>query len=198
MAVSDELHKAELRSSIRLARRQRLDPAADALGLVAAARAGGLIREGMVVATYIAAVGEPDTAALRDEFRAHGGGVLVPVVAAERVLGWSWDDGRHRMDDVLPVPRPVGEPTFWGAEGLISAAVDLILAPALAVDTEGGRLGQGGGFFDELLEDLPETIPVVAVVHDDEVLPSGAIPMQAHDHRVKAVLTPSRYLLLAI
>ena len=53
-----------------------------------------------------------------------------------------------------------------------------MLAPALAVDGAGRRLGQGGGSYDRALERAGA--PVVAVVFDDEVL-DGQIPVEAHD-----------------
>ena len=40
---------------------------------------------------------------------------------------------------------------------------DLLLIPLLAFDTQGFRLGWGGGFYDRTLADLRATAPVIAV-----------------------------------
>ncbi len=49
-----------------------------------------------------------------------------------------------------------------------------MLAPALAVDGEGRRLGQGGGSYDRAL--TRTRAPVLAVVFDDELL--GEVPAE--------------------
>ena len=43
------------------------------------------------------------------------------------------------------------------------------IAPALAVDTTGARLGQGGGWYDRALEHLRPGVPVVALVFPEEL-----------------------------
>lgn len=72
-----------------------------------------------------------------------------------------------------------------GLEAVRDAA--LVLAPALAVDAAGRRLGQGGGSYDRALERAGA--PVVAIVFDDEVL-DEEIPVESHDRPVAGVLTP--------
>jgi len=70
----------------------------------------------------------------------------------------------------------------------VLSGVDLVLAPALAVDRLGNRLGWGKGHYDRVLATV-EPEQVVAVVYDDEVL--DRVPVEEHDRRVGAVLTPS-------
>jgi len=154
-----------------------------------------------VITAYIAAPGEPDVAAIRAAVRAAGGTVLLPIPRSDRVLGWAPDDGCYRPDPRLPVEVPCGASIATGALGLLAQAVRVVLVPALAVDTAGARLGQGGGYYDRLLDGLsalPESpVRTVAVVHDDEVLPEGTIPREPHDRPVSAILTPTRFLELA-
>ena len=83
----------------------------------------------------------------------------------------------------LGLLEPVGASLGLGAV----AAADLVLAPALAVDVGGRRLGQGGGSYDRALERAGA--PVVAIVFDDE-LRDEPIPVEPHDKRVAGVLTP--------
>jgi 5-formyltetrahydrofolate cyclo-ligase len=72
--------------------------------------------------------------------------------------------------------------------------VDIVLAPALAVDTQGRRIGLGGDGYDEILRRLDPATLVLVAVHDDELFDSAVepIPEEPHDVRVDAVLTPSR------
>ncbi|HEX6887152.1 MAG TPA: 5-formyltetrahydrofolate cyclo-ligase, partial [Candidatus Nanopelagicales bacterium] len=58
---------------------------------------------------------------------------------------------------------------------------------------------QGGGYYDRLLAELagaPAAPAVVVVVHDDEVLPAGTVPREAHDVRVALALTPGGCIAL--
>lgn len=74
--------------------------------------------------------------------------------------------------------------------------VDLVLVPALGVDGDGVRLGQGGGWYDRALRVFEEGTPVVAVVFDEEFLPAGTLPMEPHDRLVDAVIMPSGFMPL--
>lgn len=124
--------------------------------------------------------------------------MLLPLPRTDRVLEWARDNGRYEAHPRLPIHLPCGPIQGVGASGLVDRGVHLLLIPALAVDTRGVRLGQGGGYYDRLLAEL-ERLPVrdiraVAVVHDDEVLPAGSIHREAHDRRVHGALTPTRFL----
>lgn len=191
--------KQDLRRRIRAARTAR-DTArrlADAEALLVTARESGLLGSPrdvgpITLAAYVAAPGEPDVGPIRAAVRTAGGTVLLPLPGPRGTLGWAIDEGAYRQHDRLPVPVPHGGPLGSGPEALVTAGTALVLAPALAVDRAGTRLGQGGGFYDRLLAGLAGRIPVVAVVHDDELLAAGALPCDQHDWPVDAALTPER------
>lgn len=74
--------------------------------------------------------------------------------------------------------------------------VDLVVTGCVAVDTDGVRLGKGGGFSD--LEYAiasqagvigPNTL-VATTVHDLQVFSPGQIPSTQHDMRVDLIATP--------
>ncbi len=188
--------KAVLRRRVRAARRQRTPDAraAAARALTGVALELPQIQAAHCVALYVATQTEPDTAPLRRALRSQGIGVVLPLVRAGG-LEWAWDTG----DDLVPGPGPGGpEPSgpTLGPRGLLSA--DVVLVPALAVDTLGTRLGQGGGYYDAALPLLDPGVPVLAVVHDDEVLDAAveALPAEPHDVPVDGALTPLRCLPL--
>ena len=203
--------KAGLRARLRADRLAGHQGAADqdtAARLMSTALAAGILDVGGhrdslgpgAITAYIAAPGEPEVAAIRTTVRAAGGTVLLPIPRADRVLEWALDDGCYRPDPRLPVEVPCGEPVATGARDLVTRAVHLVLVPALAVDTTGTRLGQGGGYYDRLLDELSD-LPghparIVAVIHDGELLAGGTIPREPHDRPISAVLTPTRYLEL--
>lgn len=171
----------------------------DAPALVAAARAG------RTVTAYAALPGEPDPGPLRAALGALGARVLLPVVAGPGELRWGADGptrpghrlpGGHRLDE--PRGDPAGLPT---TTDLALGRDDVLLVPALAVSADGARLGQGGGYYDRALALLaahPVGPLVVAVLHDDELLPAGRVPLEPHERPVDAALTPSGWIALPL
>src|SRR5829696_6684729 len=114
-----------------------------------------------------------------------GARVLLPVVPTDgRELGWAVDTGRlapGRHGPLEPVGPRLG-PTAIGT-------ADVVVLPAVAVDRTGVRLGRGGGYYDRALQHVRPGAVLVAVVFDDEFL--DELPVEPHDRRVTAVVTPS-------
>lgn len=146
---------------------------------------------------YLPMPGEPD---LRPTMAGHldrDGEVLVPRILGgrDRLLDWvAWRPGvETRRSAYAPVEEPVGPSTDLVDRLVRPDARAVLLVPALAVDDDGARLGQGGGYYDRLIDRLRRQVPAVpeiwAVVHADEVLPAGAFPVEAHDLRASRILT---------
>jgi 5-formyltetrahydrofolate cyclo-ligase len=145
-------------------------------GLAACAGAG-------CVAAYVGVGTEPPTIPLLDALRAAGARVLLPVIDGAD-LDWVAYDGEAALEDVpLGLAEPVG--ARLGPEALRDAAV--VLVPALAVDSDGHRLGRGRGYYDRALQTV--TAPVIAVVYDDDVV--DAVTVESHDRSVDGWVTPS-------
>ena len=76
-------------------------------------------------------------------------------------------------------------------QALLPGTTAVVFLPALAVDRDGHRLGQGGGFYDRAMLDLPTHgdggPPRGALVFADEVL--DAVPVEPHDLDVDAIVT---------
>lgn len=188
--------KAALRRRIRAERRRRAPAERLAQGRALAAIALELpeVQVARCVALYVSTPAEPQTGPLRQALRSAGIGVVLPLVRPGG-LEWAWDAG----DSLHPTQGPGGDepvgPTL-GPRGLLTA--DLVLVPALAVDTLGTRLGQGGGYYDGSLPLLDPGVRVLAVVHDEELLDAAveALPAEPHDVPVDGALTPLRCLRL--
>jgi 5-formyltetrahydrofolate cyclo-ligase len=67
---------------------------------------------------------------------------------------------------------------------------NLILAPGMAFDLNGNRLGRGRGFYDQLLRAAAGI--KCGVCHDGQLFPE--IPTDPHDVKVDFILTPSKLL----
>jgi 5-formyltetrahydrofolate cyclo-ligase len=189
--------KRALRTRIRAERRSRPSrqqgSVADAL--VSVVLEIPEIATAEVVALYASVPGEPGTGPLRAALRSAGVRVLLPVVLPDDDLTWAVDDGRTVPPAAKGGPVPATEPL--GTDALATA--DAVLVPALAVDTLGHRLGQGGGSYDRSLRRAHPAAAVVALVHDEELLDAAVepVPAQAHDVRAGLVATPTRWLRLS-
>ena len=140
------------------------------------------------VATYASYGDEPDTGHLIAELRTAGHQVLLPRMADD---GLAWVEMSIDSEPEFAVSPPgIREPQGPDA-GL--AGVHIVLVPALAVTRAGDRLGQGGGFYDRALADVPRFAEggplLVAVVYAHEVLDEPTWPTESHDIRMDAILT---------
>ncbi len=187
--MGPEAAKAELRRRLRANRAERPGAArrAAAAGLLRASVSAGLL-ELRAVAGYLPMPSEPDVEPLLSALDSRGGTVLVPAPRPDRTLAWGYFTEEHIAHGRLPVRQPVAAALGVGAAGLLAMHVQLVLVPALAVAADGVRLGQGGGYYDRMLAELPASIPRVAVVFSDEF--GVEVPRQEHDSRMTAVLTP--------
>ncbi|MBT0770684.1 5-formyltetrahydrofolate cyclo-ligase [Kineosporia sp. J2-2] len=198
--------KRALRQTVRRRRAQRDGEVRrrEESDLAAAALALPAIRAASCVAVYASLPDEPATGLLREGLRELGVRVLLPVVVDDAgggsgtagggpTLEWALDVGDLAANGVLKLFEPTGE--RLGPDAIAQA--DVLLIPAMAVDTTGLRMGRGRGYYDAALGRLAVLRPdalVLAVVHDDELLDASAtpVPAEAHDRRVDGVLTPAR------
>ncbi|MEU2202435.1 5-formyltetrahydrofolate cyclo-ligase [Isoptericola sp. NPDC019482] len=184
--------KEELRRAIRAHRAERSprlrDEAAHAFAEVLATVPA--VRDAKVVATYVSRPTEPGTHVLLEQLAARGARVLLPVLGAGLARDWAEYAGPDDLLERAPgrPPEPSG-PTL-GAEAITEA--DVVVAPALAVDDRGVRLGQGGGWYDRLLKIRRPGVPVVALVFPEELYDATThpLPAEGHDVPVHAVVTP--------
>ena len=65
--------------------------------------------------------------------------------------------------------------------------IDLVIAPGLAFDRRGGRIGYGKGYYDRLLNRLGSQVPRIALAFDFQVL--DTVPQDENDIQVDAIIT---------
>lgn len=153
------------------------------------------------VAAYLAMPAEPDVGGFLHRHLDRGGEVFIPRVADDPDPHLEWvpwtSQAPTRRHPVLPLQEPVGEaiPLQQVLEKCSEDEPLLMLLPALAVDSHGHRLGQGGGYYDRLFAELRgvdslEALTSWAVVGAEEVLQVGEFPVEDHDLEVDAVISP--------
>jgi len=157
--------------------------------------AGRLIRDHVLGMPQVAAAGtiaayysvgaEPDTRGLIFALWKRGSYVILPVLLPDGDLDWASYEG---PDSLAPGPRGLLQPVEPVRGAGTVARADVVLVPALAVDVSGNRLGRGGGSYDRALARVGEQVPVIALLYDEELLPS--VPAMPHDQRVRAAARP--------
>ena len=65
--------------------------------------------------------------------------------------------------------------------------IDCVIVPGAAFDLSGGRLGLGGGYYDRFLP-LAVNAKKIALAYDFQLV--DTLPLEAHDFKIDAVLTP--------
>ena len=167
--------KRALRAQLRAERRERA-PLRDREADAAAIAEAGLgvvdetgVRPGEWVSIYESTPVEPPTHALVAALQARGIRVMVPITLPDLDLDWA--------------EAGAGEPLGKDAVG----RARVVFAPALSLDRDGTRMGQGGGCYDRVLPRSPRA-RVVALVHPWEVR-DEPLPREAHDLPMAEVLT---------
>ena len=69
---------------------------------------------------------------------------------------------------------------------LAPSEIDIFLVPALAFDSAGNRLGQGGGWYDRVLSRAANSLKI-GVAFSCQIIES--VPHQAHDVKMDGVVT---------
>lgn len=139
---------------------------------------------GEVVALYRAMGSELDTDALSQALMAEGRSLCLPVVLERdaAMIFRRWSPGEPLEMDAAgcPAPLPLAE----------TVTPHLVIAPLLAFDDHGGRLGQGGGYYDRTFAVLEGAVRVGLAYAGQRV---ADLPIQPHDIPLHGVLTEVGY-----
>jgi 5-formyltetrahydrofolate cyclo-ligase len=137
-------------------------------------------KNAQVVASYLSVNSEPSTKELNLTLIKLGKILLLPVINGPH-LNWAhWNGEQSQLDLTKKIPESNG------SEYSEIEKIDLIIVPALRMDTDGYRLGQGGGYYDRVLPNLRAW--KIGLVHDGE-LSSEKLPREEHDIALDAGAT---------
>jgi len=141
------------------------------------------IGPGSVVAGYWPIVTELDGRPLLARLDERGVICALPVVVS---AGAPLQFRRWRpLDELEPGVLGTSHPSVTAPE----VVPDVVLAPLLAFDGEGYRLGQGGGYYDRTLAALRSRGAVTAVGVGFAAQQVDAVPRSANDERLDWILT---------
>jgi 5-formyltetrahydrofolate cyclo-ligase len=97
----------------------------------------------------------------------------------------TWCDDRG-IATITPDPTPTA------VEPVDPASVDVVVVPGLAFAEDGGRLGQGGGWYDRFLARVRDECVTIGVCFDVQVVRD--VPVAGHDVPVDLVVTEARVI----
>lgn len=185
--------KASLRLALRsalaaLTPADRRNHAAMACRRLVASRWFGAAR---LIMVYSPMRHELDPAPLAIDASRQGKAICLPRadwtnhVLDPRLIG-AWGEGlvMGRFD----IPEPGAD-----APPVDHRAIDLVIVPGLAFDERCFRLGQGAGFYDRFVTRPGLKAAKVGLCFDEQVVP--AVPIEAWDAPLDAVITPTRTIL---
>lgn len=180
--------RQNIRNKIRAARR-RLEPIFVKTASSAAQREALNLaewRNAKNICCYLAMPLEVQTDAIIKKCRAEGKTLFVPAFFNARQ---KYSLALFDQDDDISLGRfNILEPV--NPKWIKAQKIDLVFVPGLAFDRHGGRLGHGGGYYDDLLSQ-PSLRPACKVGLAFEFQIYDHLPLRLDDVRMDVVLTES-------
>ena len=132
---------------------------------------------------------EPDTLQLLSALAAEGFATALPVVVGrESPLTFRlWRPGDPTRLGAMSIAEPLEEAP--------AVDPDLLFVPLACFDRRGHRIGYGAGYYDRTLAGLRTIKPIHAVGVAYGVCEVAAVPYEAHDQSLDAIVTEQETLL---
>lgn len=140
------------------------------------------------IACYMAVAGEVDCEPIMAEALARRRQVYLPVLHGRLLRFAPWHPGANLASNRLGIAEPLSGPGTW----LRGTQLDVVLAPLVAFDTRGRRLGMGGGFYDRSFAFIRRRAGwhhphLIGIAHEFQCIDS--LPTRPWDVGLHAVVT---------
>ncbi|MGL6076304.1 MAG: 5-formyltetrahydrofolate cyclo-ligase [Fimbriiglobus sp.] len=123
----------------------------------------------------------------------HGKKIVVPyciIETNELELFWL-EEMSELVEGAYKILEPKVELRSLPHKRIDPKELDLVMVPGTAFDPQGGRMGQGKGYYDRLLENVRAEAKLVALAFDCQIFPE--IPVASHDVFMDHVLTETQF-----
>lgn len=177
------LDKKNLRKTLLEARKSVSSEQAKSASISVSQLFREIIEKNISVAGYSAIRGEIDISELLSQLHISKNPVFLPVISdAEKTLKFlAWDGC-----ELVAGKYDISCPPVGGRQGI----PQLVIVPLLGFDLQGNRLGYGGGYYDATMRKMrAENKGVQFVGAAYSLQQVDAIPHEAHDERLDAVVT---------
>ena len=134
---------------------------------------------------------EPDTLELLSALTAEGFATALPVVVGRGspLTFRLWRPGDPTRLGAMSIAEPL--------EAAPAVDPDLLFVPLACFDRRGHRIGYGAGYYDRTLAGLRALRPVHAVGVAYGVCEVAAVPYEAHDQSLDAIVTEQETFLIS-
>jgi 5-formyltetrahydrofolate cyclo-ligase len=139
------------------------------------------VTQATIIASYVSYGYEPSTIELNRALIKLGKTLILPRVNQDHIEWIYWEGDENQLVENKKILEPIGNAITQ------LPAIDVVIVPALRIDQDGYRLGQGGGYYDRALPSISGW--KIALVHSGEVT-SEVLPRESHDIPVDAAATP--------
>ena len=139
------------------------------------------VRAAHTVLLFYSFGSEVETSAMADRVHAEGKRLLLPYLEEERM-----EAGEVLPEDEL-IPSTYGPREPARRVAVDPAEVDVVIAPGLAFDREGYRLGYGGGHYDRYLHRMGSGAVRIGIGFAGQVV--ERVPREAGDERLDLIVT---------
>ena len=143
------------------------------------------IQNAKIIASYLSYGDEPSTEDLNRKILELGKVLLLPRISGKDLEWVQWSGDQTVLVEKRKIFEPKGE-VFTQLE-----KVEVIIVPALRIDRNGYRLGQGGGYYDRALPHFAAW--TIGLIHPDEIS-STDLPREKWDFPLFAAATPDLVL----
>ena len=140
------------------------------------------IKDAKVITSYYPMPGEPNLISLNDALVAIRKTLLLPRIVNKQMEFAKFEGELIQRGKFHEPPGNI----FIGE-------ISVALIPALAIDKNGVRLGQGGGYYDRFL--TKTSAFRIGIIHDREYV-RGNLPREWFDQTVEAIATESDFIRL--
>lgn len=146
------------------------------------------------IAGYVAVAGEADCQPAMAHAQERGRPTYLPVLHGQQLVFAPAGPSGRMVCNRFGIPEPAGDAGCW----LRGAELDVVLAPLVAFDGLGNRLGMGGGFYDRTFRFSTRRGPwrhpwIIGLAYDFQRV--AELPARRWDVPLHAVVTESGALL---
>jgi len=136
------------------------------------------VKSAKVITSYYPMKGEPNLISLNEALVAAGKTLLLPRIR------------NHKMEFAKYEGSLIQNGKFHEPSGnIFIGEIQVCLVPAAAIDRNGFRLGQGGGYYDQFLVGTPAYR--IGIIHDREFVKK--LPQEWFDQKMEAIATESGF-----
>ncbi|TAJ14149.1 5-formyltetrahydrofolate cyclo-ligase [Marinilabiliaceae bacterium JC017] len=85
-----------------------------------------------------------------------------------------------------------GIPEPDGTRLMNESLIELVFVPGMAFDQFGNRMGRGKGYYDRILNRIPQA-KTIGLAYDFQMVKN--VPVEPHDYKLDAVISPDHHII---